>query len=362
MDYYTVISSDLYQLSCIAVSQLAPYGGDEVKGDDRFLVSEKLSGDQTKTGYMSKFVTFDGLKEALVDALGYVRVSSDVANLSNVYMKKEDFGYKTISVDTAVVPTPYIISSMHFNEGKPVSADGYWLVSALEDTVICVYYRSLSTHELTADAVAAGSLAVSRLSAVEISNGFMDYISAIVPQEATSANKLADRGYVSAMVVSNASTFRGSMPPSTSWQDLGGTGIYLSDETGSTVPDEHDYMTLSSSTYNDSHPDARIEAGTWRFQYCGVWSDNHQDGWKPEYRIETTPFTEAQKNAIDSGVTERNFVRVNGSSPVQVGGPNTPVYVVVDGDNHSYVAACNELIPLSGLGEIQDNMIAEAVK
>lgn len=188
MDYYTVLSSDLYQLSCIAVSQLAPYGSDELKGSDRFLVSEKLSGDQqqtTKTGYMSKFVTFDGIKEAIVEAIGYDQVSSDVANLSNEYVRKSDFGYKTISVDTEIVPNPYIISSIYFSGGKPISADGYRLVSALADTVICVYFKSLSSHELVADDMQVSALTVRMLSASEISSPFTDYINSIIPDGAS---------------------------------------------------------------------------------------------------------------------------------------------------------------------------------
>jgi hypothetical protein len=80
MDYYTVISSDIYKLSCVAVSQLDEIDSSDLKSEDRLLISRKITSDDpelsTRTGFMSEFVTVDKLREKIANLMDYDVVSS----------------------------------------------------------------------------------------------------------------------------------------------------------------------------------------------------------------------------------------------------------------------------------------------
>lgn len=54
----------------------------------------------------------------------------------------------------------------------------------------------------------------------------------------------------------------------------------------------------------DSTADLTVDAleGTWRFKYTGIWSTDGKSGWLPEYQVNETPMTQAQLDAINSGI------------------------------------------------------------
>lgn len=43
--------------------------------------------------------------------------------------------------------------------------------------------------------------------------------------------------------------------------------------------------------------------GTWRFKYSGTWETVGKNGWLPEYRVNEDPLTQAQVEALNSGIT-----------------------------------------------------------
>ena len=254
MDYYTVISSDLYSLSCVAVSQLEDMVQDELKPQDIFLVSEKISSDDqmlsTRTGYMSKFVSTQHLKDALARMLDYNRVSSDVLQMSAIYAKKEDLKTGNLSVDN--LPNPYIISSMVFKDGVPSCLYGYRLLDVLKDTIICVDYEKLSVMDLSSQTFVSPTASVSTLNVTNINNDFIQHMEDMVPDGASNENKLADISTMMSVILEYAPTFRGNLE---NWSQAEIADNYLPDEQGNRIPNRNDYMVLSvASTYPNITP------------------------------------------------------------------------------------------------------------
>ena len=252
MDYYTVISSDLYQLSCVAVSQLDQLEKSEIKDDDEFLVSEKTPDEpelSTRTGYMSKFVTFKDVKQKIVQDMDIDDMSAQVQSFSATYVKKDDIGDCTLVLDS--VPSPYIISAMRFENGAPVECSGYSLSDVLSDVLTSVSYTNLSVQDLSVEEFLAEQAEIGSLSVEELNNPFIDRLAEAVPASADASNPLVDREYMLSVVQRKEPSFRGQLG---GWNDLTNYENYLPDETGNKKPNENDYVVISSvEDYNHGH-------------------------------------------------------------------------------------------------------------
>lgn len=74
--------------------------------------------------------------------------------------------------------------------------------------------------------------------------------------------------------------------------------------------------------------------GTWRFKYVGNWDIENKDGWLAEYRVNEDPLTQAQIEAINSGITKD----------------------LVNGDTNSILANSNNIeILTEGLSELKED-------
>ena len=125
--------------------------------------------------------------------------------------------------------------------------------------------------------------------------GEIDDVNSLIPNQATTSNQLADKAFVNSTVATNSANFRGNWA---TWNDVPtSANDYPADYTGSKIPTNNDYMTVTdASGYNVEN------TGSWRFIYVGTWADNGKNGWHPQYQIGTA-FTAAQQAAIDSGIT-----------------------------------------------------------
>jgi hypothetical protein len=108
---------------------------------------------------MSKFCQYGDLVADIVGKVGLENISSKVENLSD-YVRKEEL--PSTSVQASTTP-PYIISSMTFEMGKPVSADAYALSDALKRitpdiTLSALYSEKISVLDLSADNLTVRSL------------------------------------------------------------------------------------------------------------------------------------------------------------------------------------------------------------
>ena len=137
-----------------------------------------------------------------------------------------------------------------------------------------------------------GAEATARQQADTALSGRIDNINSLIPTEATSINKLADKEFVINNIQTSSANFRGSWA---TWSAVPtNANSYPVDVDGNRTPTKNDYMIVLADETRDG--------GTWRYKYTGIWNINGKQGWKAEYEIEKTPFTPEQQAAIDSGI------------------------------------------------------------
>lgn len=119
------------------------------------------------------------------------------------------------------------------------------------------------------------------------------------PRTDTNPNELADKAFVNSTVQTASSFYRGvfgtwALVPT----DPSG---YKIDPNNNHKPTNNDYMVVTNAS---DYTGTETLDGTWRFKYTGVWDTNGKSGWSPEYRVNEKALTQAQINALDSGITE----------------------------------------------------------
>lgn len=125
-------------------------------------------------------------------------------------------------------------------------------------------------------------------------------INDLIPAEASSSNKLADKEFVVDNIKTYAASYRGSWP---TWADVPTNAEdYPADTDGNRTPDANDYMIVTEDETQDG--------GTWRYIYTGTWSVEGKSGWKAEYKMQNSPFSPEQQAAIDSGITSALVIQI----------------------------------------------------
>ena len=134
--------------------------------------------------------------------------------------------------------------------------------------------------------------------------GYIDDINELIPNQATSQNQLADKDFVNSTIATNAANFRGNWSTWTSVPT--NVNDYPADYSGSKIPTNNDYLVVQDGTgYGSSY------TGMWRFIYVGDWATDGKNGWNPQYRVGSA-FTQAQQDAIDSGITSTKVSTYDG--------------------------------------------------
>ena len=122
----------------------------------------------------------------------------------------------------------------------------------------------------------------------------------IIPDSASSTNKLADIKFVIDSIKAGANYYRGTFA---TWDDVPNEdnyNRYAEDSLHNRKPIANDYMVIeNASDYDKVNPDKY--AGAWRFMYVGLWSTNGKNGWIPAYRI-IESFSADQLAALNSGI------------------------------------------------------------
>ena len=135
-------------------------------------------------------------------------------------------------------------------------------------------------------------------------NHIQNNIMALIPNQASTTNQLADKTFVNETVAQNAANFRGN------WNDWASvptdSELYPADYTGNKVPTNNDYLVVTDATGY-----AEELTGSWRFLYVGDWDELGKSGWSPAYRIGSA-FTSDQQKAIDSGITSDKVAAYDG--------------------------------------------------
>ncbi len=111
----------------------------------------------------------------------------------------------------------------------------------------------------------------------------IDAIQAVIPSDATSSNKLVSKAYVDDEISTNTATFRGNFATKAALD------AYAGDK------DNNDYAVV---TEDETHSNQ-----SWRYKYNGT-------AWSAEYKVNDTPLTQAQADALNSGITASDVTRL----------------------------------------------------
>lgn len=125
-----------------------------------------------------------------------------------------------------------------------------------------------------------------------------------IPSAATSQNQLADKAFVNSTINSIAAFFRGTYADqlallAVAWQ--------TSDPDAPNYVSNNDYAyvqeVVAGSVIGTWDPADHL-GEAWRFLYVSG------EGWQPQFMVNETPFTQAQLNAINSGVTSNDVAQI----------------------------------------------------
>lgn len=122
--------------------------------------------------------------------------------------------------------------------------------------------------------------------AEELLKSFIDLINSKIPSAASETNKLADIQYVNESIQTNTAVNRGDF------------ATYAELEAYEGPVTRNDYATVRDDETHDHE--------CWRYK----WNDE-EETWKPEYRINESPMTQAQLAALNSGITEEKVEKLD---------------------------------------------------
>lgn len=134
-----------------------------------------------------------------------------------------------------------------------------------------------------------------------------------IPSAATSQNQLADKAFVNSTINSMAAFFRGTYA---NQNDLLSESWQTSDPDAPHYVSNNDYAyvqeIVSGSAIGTWDPADHL-GEAWRFLYV------MGEGWQPQFMVNETPFTQAQLDAINSGITS-NLVTQIGTNTTAIAG------------------------------------------
>ena len=134
-----------------------------------------------------------------------------------------------------------------------------------------------------------------------------------IPSAATAQNQLADKAFVNSTINSLAAFFRGTFA---NQNDLLSVQWQTSDPTAPNYVSNNDYAyvqeIVAGSAIGTWDPADHL-GEAWRFLYV------MGEGWQPQFMVNETPFTQAQLDAINSGITS-NLVTQIGTNTTAISG------------------------------------------
>ena len=163
--------------------------------------------------------------------------------------------------------------------------------------------------------------------------GKISTINSKIPNQASSTNQLADKAFVNSTINSSAAFFKGSFESKAAldavqWQ--------------TTDSSLENYVTNNDYAYIEADETHNNEA--WRYIYV---KDNTVSEWQPQFRVNESPFTQAQLDAINSGATT-DLINSIGSKLTQD--------AIVDSTGDSSTKAISQRAATLGINTIQNNL------
>ncbi len=234
---------------------------------------------------------------------------------SNVSAFNNDSEYITNSALSGLASETYVDNGLATKQDKITSSNklSSSLVSGLATVATSGSYSDLSNKPVipSVDGLASETYVDSSVSTHNSSgtahSDIRTSISAIegkIPSAATSQNQLADKSFVNSTINSLAAFFRGTFA---NQLDLLAVQWQTSDPDGPNYVSNNDYAyvreVVAGSAIGTWDPADHL-GEAWRFLYVSG------EGWQPQFMVNETPFTQAQLDAINSGITSNDVAQI----------------------------------------------------
>ena len=246
----------------------------------------------------------------------------------------------TLTIDKTTVGLSNVDNTSDLN--KPISTQTQTALDGLNQTITNNFNNLNSSIENEIERATLAETEISTKLQQEMNTrvqehaeiqGKIDTINSKIPNQASSTNQLADKAFVNSTINSSAAFFKGSFKSKAA---LDAIQWQTTDSSLTTYVTNNDYAYVEADeTHNNE---------AWRYIYV---KDNSVSEWQPQFRVNETPFTQAQLDAINSGATA-DLINSIGSKLTQD--------AIVDETGDSSIKAISQRAATLGINTVQSNL------
>ena len=246
----------------------------------------------------------------------------------------------TLTIDKTTVGLSNVDNTSDLN--KPISTQTQTALDGLNQTITNNFNNLNSSIENETERATLAETEISTKLQQEMNTrvqehseiqGKIDTINSKIPNQASSTNQLADKDFVNSTINSSAAFFKGSFESKAA---LDAVQWQTTDSSLATYVSNNDYAYIEADeTHNNE---------AWRYIYV---KDNTVSEWQPQFRVNESPFTQAQLDAINSGATA-DLINSIGSKLTQD--------AIVDNTGDSSIKAISQRAATLGINTVQSNL------
>ena len=246
----------------------------------------------------------------------------------------------TLTIDKTTVGLSNVDNTSDLN--KPISTQTQTALDRLNQTITNNFNNLNSSIENETERATLAETEISTKLQQEMNTrvqehseiqGKIDTINSKIPNQASSTNQLADKDFVNSTINSSAAFFKGSFKSKAA---LDAVEWQTTDSSLTTYVTNNDYAYIEADeTHNNE---------AWRYIYV---KDNSVSEWQPQFRVNESPFTQAQLDAINSGATTDLINSINSKLTADA---------IVDETGDSSIKAISQRAATLGINTVQSNL------
>ena len=246
----------------------------------------------------------------------------------------------TLTIDKTTVGLSNVDNTSDLN--KPISTQTQTALDGLNQTITNNFNNLNSSIENETERATLAETEISTKLQQEMNTrvqehseiqGKIDTINSKIPNQASSTNQLADKDFVNSTINSSAAFFKGSFKSKAA---LDAIQWQTTDSSLTTYVTNNDYAYVEADeTHNNE---------AWRYIYV---KDNTVSEWQPQFRVNESPFTQAQLDAINSGATTDLINSINSKLTADA---------IVDETGDSSIKAISQRAATLGINTVQSNL------
>ena len=246
----------------------------------------------------------------------------------------------TLTIDKTTVGLSNVDNTSDLN--KPISTQTQTALDGLNQTITNNFNNLNSSIENETERATLAETEISTKLQQEMNTrvqehaeiqGKIDTINSKIPNQASSTNQLADKDFVNSTINSSAAFFKGSFESKAA---LDAVEWQTTDSSLTTYVTNNDYAYIEADeTHNNE---------AWRYIYV---KDNTVSEWQPQFRVNESPFTQAQLDAINSGATADLINSINSKLTADA---------IVDETGDSSIKAISQRAATLGINTVQSNL------